>query len=693
MNYSKIGNFLILPHKVIKAMKTLFQFVKIQVRLVSVLLMISTLFLFHFPASVLSKEMSDLTEMTIEELMNIEITSVSKRPEKLSEVSAAVFVITNEDIRRSGATSIPEALRMAPGIEVARIDANKWAISSRGFSDLYSSKLLVLIDGRSVYSPLFSGVYWDVQDTLLEDIDRIEVIRGPGATIWGANAVNGVINIITRSAKYTQGWLVTAGAGTEEQGFTGLRYGGTSGEDSFYRVYAKYFNRDDGTLPSGDEGSDEWDALRAGFRFDRQISDNNSFSVMGDIYDGDSGQTLTTPDSNPLSMRTFEDTIKIRGGNILARLEHMISDGSEMALQLYYDRTERESNSLEEIRNTFDIDFNHCFPLGDRFDIIWGLGYRYTTDRTDGSFAVVYDRDSRHDDLFSAFIQGEITLVEERLSMICGSKFEHNDYTGFEYQPSLRFLWTPSDHHSIWTSVSRAVRTPARSNHDIRINTAILPGNMVMSILGDNDFDSEELLAYELGYRFIPTDRISIDIAAFYNTYDNLMTNEPGTPFFETNPAPPHLVIPLYMDNRMNGDTYGVEVAAKWAITDCWKIKAGYSFLQIQLHADASSGATGPEDAEGNSPHNRFNLLSCLDLPYGLEFDQSLYYADNLPGMNVKNYIRVDVRLGWHPTDGIDLSICGQNLFDSRHPEFGDSGGVTATEVERSVYGKVTWKF
>ncbi len=662
-------------------------------RLVSVLLMLCSLFMFIFPGGASSEETSDLMDLTVEELINIEITSASKKPEKLSEVPAAIFVITNEDIRRSGATSIPEVLRMAPGIEVARFDANKWAITSRGFNGLYSSKLLVLIDGRSIYDPLFSGIYWDIQDTLLEDIDRIEVIRGPGATIWGANAVNGVINIITKRAKDTQGWLVTAGVGTEEQGITDLRYGGTSGEDSSYRVWAKYVNRDSGVLPTGGDGVDEWDVMRAGFRFDRQASDRNSFWVMGDIYDGDSRTLLTFPEPASFTMRTIRDTTKVRGGNILARLEHSLSASSKMALQFYYDRTEREYSSLKESRNTFDIDFNHCFLLGDRLDIIWGLGYRYTRDRTDGSFAVAFDPDSRREDLFSAFVQGEITLIEDLLSMNCGSKFEYNGYTGFEYQPSLRFLWTPYHRHSVWTSVSRAVRTPARANHDIRINFAVIPPATVMSIFGDKDFNSEELFACELGYRFLPTDHISIDIAAFYNSYDNLLTNEPGNPFFEADPTPPHLVIPLYMNNKMDGDAYGIEAAVKWALTDCWEIRASYSFLQIQLDSNASSGAIDPESDEGQSPHNRFNLQSCLDLPYGLEFDQSLFYVDNLSGMNIKNYIRVDARLGWRPTDGLEFSICGQNLFDSQHFEFGDGDGLTATKVERSVYGKVTWKF
>ncbi len=635
---------------------------------------------------------NNLFEMSLEDLMDIEISSVSKKKQKLSEAAAAIFVITQEDIRRSGVASIPEALRMAPGIEVARIDANKWAITCRGFNEFYSSKLLVLIDGRSVYTPLFSGVYWDIQDTLLEDIQQIEVIRGPGATLWGANAVNGVINIITKSAKDTQGGLVTAGGGTEEKGFGSVRYGGKSVEDTYYRVYAKYFDRDNFVLSSGGNASDEWDCLRSGFRLDRQVSDVNTLVVMGDIYDGDSGQMITIPHSPSFTMQTIRSTIEVSGGHFLTRWNHIFSKTSEMDLLLYYDYKKRESIQIDETRDTFNFDFQHYFSWGDAHDITWGLGYRYTEDKTDGSFAVSFDPNRKHDNVFSTFFQDEIELIEKTLQMTCGSKLEYNDYTGFEYQPSVRFLWTPHELHSVWTALSRAVRTPARANTDIRINFATIPGNMAMAILGDNNFDSEKVVAYEIGYRYKPETHLSIDTAAFFNSYDNLLTSEPGALFFDPTPIP-HMVIPFYMGNKMDGHSYGVELVATWNLTNRWKITANYSYLQIQLHADSSTMPSDNEDAEGASPHNQFHLKSCIDLPHSFEFDQSIYYVDNLTTLNVPNYVRMDLRLAWRPKKNIEVSICGQNLLENRHQEFTDYQGIPKTEIERSVYGKLVWKF
>jgi iron complex outermembrane receptor protein len=305
---------------------------------------------------------------------------------------------------------------------------------------------------------------------------------------------------------------------------------------------------------------------------------------------------------------------------------------------------------------------------------------------------VSFDPDNRHDSLFSSFLQNEIELVEETLRMTFGSKFEYNGYSGFEYQPSIRFLWSPHDQHSGWAAASRAVRTPARSNHDIRINFAMIPGNMAIAIFGDDDFDSEEVIAYEIGYRCELAADLSVDMTAFYNTYDNLLTTEPGLLFFDPSPLP-HMIIPFYMENRMDGHTYGAEVTAMWKITEKWKVTASYSYLQIQLHSDSSNIAIDVESAEGDSPHNRFHLQSCMNLPHRVEFDQSLYYADNLPTQDVPNYIRLDLRLGWHPTERVELSLSGQNLLDSQHPEFVDYGGNSPTEIERSAYGKITWEF
>jgi len=640
---------------------------------------------------------TDLTELSLEQLMDIEVTSVSKKPERLCEAAAAIYVITQEDIRRSGATSIPEALRMVPGLEVARIDANEWAITSRGFNGEFANKLLVLIDGRTVYTPLFGGVYWDVQDTMLEDIDRIEIIRGPGATMWGANAVNGVINIITKTAKDTQGGLVSGGAGSEERGFGGLRYGGTLGDSAWYRVYAKYFNRDDSVDGSGDRTSDEWDMFRGGFRIDWDVSDSDSLTFQGDVYDGDLHETTDIAFLTPPALLALDKSFDVTGANVLARWSHVFSDTSDMAMQVYYDGVERDKFVLDEVRDTVDLDFQHRFALGGRHEIVWGLGYRYTSDDLDGSFTISFDPDSRDDDLVTAFVQDEITLVDDRLKLTVGSKFEHNDYTGFEVQPSVRLLSTPNEWNTLWASVSRAVRTPARTDEDVRINFLVLPGmdgsTNVMAILGDDDFESEKLTAYEMGYRVQPVENVYLDIATFYNVYDDLLTHEPGTPFFELTPAPPHLVIPVHFDNRMDGETYGAEVAANWNVTKFWRVAAGLTYLEMELDPDSSSGNARADATEGSSPQHQFHIRSYLDLPHNVQFDTALYYVDSLPAQDVSSYVRLDARLGWHPTENLELSVGLQNLLDTEHDEYGLAEGVHPTEAERSVYGKVTWTF
>src|SRR5438093_3529420 len=424
------------------------------------------------------KRLSDLADMSLEDLTKIEVTSVSKHKEKLADAPAAIFVITQEDIRRSGVTTIADALRLAPGLEVARVASHDWAITSRGFNELYANKLLVLIDGRSVYTPLFSGVYWDVQDTLLEDIDRIEVIRGPGATLWGANAVNGVINITTKSAKETIGGLLSGGYGTEEQGFGSARYGGKLGEDAYYRGYVKYFNRDSSALPSGAQANDAWEMYRGGFRTDWEPSAQNLFTLQGDAYAGTENQTVTL--FTPAFPFTQPDASKMRvsGGNVIGRWTHTFTPDSDLKLQIYYDRTDRAVDYFKEMRNTADFDLQYRHPLWQRHDVTWGVGFRYAdSDTSRSNFTLAFIPPERITRIFNTFIQDEITLVKERLRLTLGSKFERNDYTGFEIQPSGRLLWTPHERHSVWASVSRAVRTPSRAEVDSRIvNTNVPPG-------------------------------------------------------------------------------------------------------------------------------------------------------------------------------------------------------------------------
>ena len=642
----------------------------------------------------------DLVELSFEELMDIKITSVSKKEQRLSQAAAAIFVITQEDIRRSGVTTIPEALRMAPGVEVAQVDANKWAITIRGFNNLFSSKLLVMIDGRTVYTPLFSGVYWDVQDTVLEDIDRIEVIRGPGGTLWGANAVNGVINIITKNAKDTQGGMVTAGGGTLENGFGSIRYGGKIGlgGKNHYRVFAKYFNRDSFDEAPGADGADEWEAVRGGFRMDLEPSEKNKWTLQGDYYNGESGQRVTevTSLTAPFSTTT-DDDVDVNGVNLLARWQHRISNRSSTTLQVYYDRTERNAKPLKQTIDTMDLDFQHRLDIGRRHDMVWGIGQRLVYDDIENTLAFSFTPDNRLAHTTSAFVQDDITLIENRLRLTLGSKFEWNSYTGFEYQPNARVLWTPNSLNTVWASVSRAVRTPARTDDSFRLNFLATPGgglNNLFSVLGNNNIKSENLLAYELGYRVQPTEKIFLDVATYFHSYDDLLSQEPLTPFVETTPAPTHLTIATQFQNKLAGNAYGVEIAGTWKVFDWWELNTAFNWFQFDLDQTPPSADTTTKLKDGNSPKYHFNIRSHFKLPYQLEFDTALFVVDELDNLNIPSYNRLDIRLGWLPTESLELSLVFQNLLDPRHKEFGGvEGGSTRNEVPRSVYGKVVYKF
>jgi len=671
----------------------------------------------------------DLTQMSIEALMGMEVTSVSKREEKLSDAAAAIYVITGEDIRRAGVTSIPEALRMAPGVQVSRISDNAWAISARGFAEEFANKLLVMIDGRSVYTPLFAGVYWDVQDVMLEDVDRIEVIRGPGATLWGSNAVNGVINIITKRAEDTQGALVTAGYGNEEEGFGAVRYGYELNEDTHARVYAKYFRRDGGQrIDDTGRAHDDWDMIRGGFRLDSALSEHDDLTVQGDFYDGGSGlENVEVVSLVPPTSRMIDRTQEVQGGNLLGRWTHRFSETSETMLQVYYDRTERQDDLVDEDRDTVDVDFQHGFSLGERNRVTWGAGYRWSRDETSSSFLVGLDPEDRVHDLVSGFVQDEITAVPDRLRFIVGSKFEYNDFSGFEYQPSGRFVYTPGEQHTLWGAVSRAVRTPSRADEEIEIlleamassfsaclapppvtcppaPPTTVPFTQAVTVNGNDDFDAEELTAFELGYRFHPAKRLSLDIATFYNRYQGLRSVEMGpiTPSFAeilADPgaflANPVIEAPLVFDNKLDGITYGAEIAASWQVTDWWRLLATWSGIQIDMDPDRDSTDLNTGDTiEGSTPTHMATLRSQMDLPGDLELDGSLFWMENLPALSVPSHLGVDVRIGWKPTDHLELSLVGRNIQESRHQEFGGTTLIrSAAKVDRSIYGKVTWTY
>jgi len=623
-----------------------------------------------------------------EQLFDATVMSVSKTDEKLGASPAAVYVLTSEDIMRSGATSIPEALRLVPGVQVARGNAGSWAISVRGLNSGLANKLLVLIDGREVYDALFSGVYWDVQDTALMDIERIEVIRGPGASLWGANAVNGVINIITKSAAATQGALLTVTAGNEERAIVTSRFGAKA-DDAHWRIYAKYLDRDSQKLPLGGDPKDDWHALRGGFRadWDADVA-GNTFTVQGDVYASNNGNLRSVPLLTAPYFEIVDDSIYAQGGNVLARWNRDLNEGSSLSVQAYIDMLSREQYSLQNERTVFDIEAQYDLPALGAHEIITGVHYRYSGEKLTSSPIITFAQSTRHDQLISGFIQDKITLEPEHWFLTVGSKFEHNDYSGFEVQPSARLQWQ-GDKQTAWGAVSRAVRMPSMLEHNLDVFSGTIPPGFFpvpikVELVPSPSFESEELIAYELGYRRELAPNMQIDIAAFYNDYDKLSTLTLGTGFVAFPPL--HFVLPITMTNDTSGETYGVEFVFNWRARPNLNLSATYSFLEIELHGPPSSEAIASEIGEGQSPQHQANIRAQWDISDKLAFDTTLYYVSELPALGVDAYWRADTRFGWHVMDGLELELVGQNLFDDAHPEFG------TTEIERSVYARATWR-
>jgi iron complex outermembrane receptor protein len=655
--------------------------------------------LFLSPAAAAQSSGPDLSEISLDTLSNTEITSVSRKPEKLSDAAAAIFVITQEDIRRSGLTSIPELLRMVPGLDVAQMDANKWAITARGFNERFADKTLVLIDGRTVYTPLSSGVNWDTQDTMLEDIERIEVIRGPGATLWGANAVNGVINIITKKAGDTQGTLVEGRGGSQEGGEAAVRYGGSLAGHGSYRIFTKYIGQTPFFDAQGNDAADDWQLLHGGFRSDWGISKRDTLTVQGDLYKGNEGQTVVGLLSlSPPVNGTFNDRTNVSGGNLLGRWNRVSSERFDTSVQAYFEVADRSQGGvLGEFRHTIDIELVQHFAQGPHHDFVWGADYRFASDRTVGSLNISFNPASRSTNLYGAFVQDEITLIPDKLHVTAGAKLEHNYYSGFAIQPNIRALWTVRPQFAIWAAISRAAENSSRFDADIRTNNdAFLDSNGVLNVqsnFGTHHLPSENVLAFELGQRGQISRWLTFDIDAFYNRYSNRHTHEPEAPFFEDDPAPFHLILPAVTFSRISGETHGLEVDARLRPASFWKLVFGYTLFEIHLHAkDSLDFETAPE-SEGSSPRHEFQVRSELNLPHRFEFDVATYYAGKLVGPQIPSYTRVDTRLGWHPRDFLELSAGAQNLLTPRHFEFGSGDLVQATQVGRSVYGKAVWRF
>lgn len=633
----------------------------------------------------------DLTRLSLEQLMDIKITSVAKKPQRVSQSAAAVHVITSDDIRRSGATSIPELLRNVPGLNVGQVDANKWAISARGFNGLFSNKLLVLIDGRSVYTPLFSGVFWDVQDTFLDDIERIEVVRGPGGSLWGANAVNGVINIITKDTKDTSGALVRGVHGTEETFNIAARYGQAIDERSGLRLFAKNFKRDGGVLADGTDASDGWSMQRGGFRYDRKPISGGSLMLQGEIYFGQNGQLVALPTlTTPFSESASDDT-KVEGQFLLGRWQN----ASDFTIQAYFDRAIRDDIHIGSGTRTFDLDIQKRTTPWRSHDVIFGGGYRFTTDFTIGTNQVSFDPKDDDYHLLSAFVNDEISLTDT-VKLTVGTKLEFNSFTGLEIQPSVRSLWNVTPTNAVWGAVSRAVRTPSRAADAATINNSVRPGAppVQIRILGNDDVKSEELTAFEMGFKSRPLPTLTVDIAAFYNVYDKLVTTEAGTAFLETSPAPAHIVQPLLFANNMSGEAHGLELSTDWRARDWLRLRGSYTLFELELHRKTGTGTASNEAAENRDPRHQFSLITAMDLGSNVELDATLRVVDRLSERNIRGYTTADMRLAWKPMPGVELSLVGRNLLQSHRaearPEF---LSTQITEVERSFYGSLKLEF
>ena len=633
-------------------------------------------------------------ELTLEQLGNVEVTSVSKTPEQVWKTAAAIYVITQEEIERSGVTSIPDALRLAPGVEVARIDSNKWSIGIRGFGSRLTRDVLVLIDGRTVYTTLLAGTYWEVQNVVLEDVDRIEIIRGPGGAIWGPNAVNGVINIITKTSKETHGSLVSMGGGSVDQGFFNARYGGNH-NNLDYRVYALGFDRGPEYHPDG-LNYDRWRAAQGGFRTDWAAS-RDRITFQGDIYDEGAGEIVTATSYTPPYSQTLNGTARLSGGNVLARWQRVLGEGEDLQLQVFYDRTNRHEPNFIDNRDTYDVDFLDRFRLPGRQQISWGLGARashgYNPTVVSG---LTFSPLARTDTLYTAFLQDEIELVENRLTISVGTKFLRTNFTGLQLQPTGRVLWTPTASQTLWASFTHAVRTPSSAERNFFLSGYIgtYQGLPYFARFNANpDFRSEQLNGYELGYRRLLARKIYLDAAFFYNHYSDLFSEDiTGATYLETTPSPPHYLLPAEFGNGLLGTTRGIEIAPEWRPLNFWRLGATYSFLQMQLERSAHSLDVGTTPIiEGSSPRHQATAESDFDFAKHFHLDLTYRYVSALPAEAIRSYSTGDARFAWQFREHLQFSVVGQNLLQPHHPESaGDPGPLVG--IKRDVYGQITWK-
>lgn len=638
-------------------------------------------------------QVQQLKSLSLADLGNIRVTTVTKEPEEVWQTPAAVYVLTQDDIRRSGATTLPDLLRTVPGVEVAQIQSNQWAVGIRGFGSAFSRGVLLLIDGRSAYTDLYEGVYWDVQDVPLADIERIEIIRGPGGTVWGANAVNGVINIITKGAQDTQGSLLTALSGHENR-FNGLAQQGLHRGRFFYRLFAHGFLREPEIDP-GFAGYDRWQLVHGGFRGDWSKTWQNSFSLQGDLYTGASGQQVGLGVYVPLEEISVNGLQNVSGGDLNFRWQHHAIGGSDMRFQAYYDRTNRHGPQFGETRNTFDVDAVDKFSIHARNEMILGAGARIEPSHFIQTQPTVDFLPHRQNDyIYSAFAQDTIHLLPHRLNLIAGTKLEYNNFSRFEYQPSVRLLWNPSLHSTLWGAISRAVRTPGRLDQDLQL-TRVASSNppLIDRIEGDPSFQSEVLIGYEAGYRQLLTKNFFADLALFHNRYEKLEGY--GKPFYSLITSPVRaIVLNGPIANSVDGNTDGLEIAPDWKVMPWWELKGNYSYLHIRTQPrPAFAGGLAEVNANsynGTSPHRESTVQSYFDLPHGFDFNVDYRFVSRIPAQSVTSYQTADAHADWKMNRHWSFSLSGRNLLQPAHQEFnGDNGNIVG--IRRAVFAGITW--
>lgn len=648
-----------------------------------------------------SEELNPLSRMSLEYLMNIEVTTVSKQPERLQNAAAAVSVLTREEIRRSGATTLPDALRLVPGVNVARINANAWAVSIRGFNSRFANKLLVMVDGRSVYSPLFSGVFWDRNNVPIEDIDRIEVVRGPGGTLWGANAVNGVINIITRHSSETQGRTAELSVGSERLGSLYLNQGDALSENATYRLSGKFDSYGASEFTDGSDAGDDWQNGQANLRVDWTPTARDEVLFETGFHHVAAGGKQDTPSLTAPYAETVDGEIERYGGFFMGRWSRRLSDTANMSLQGFLDHSvmDLEAPHLEERRTTTDAQFQHNSSIGAGIRLTWGAGYRAIFSDLESDFGLSVDPEEETYSIYNGFAQASRSFFDDRFELTFGTKFEHHSEAGSELQPSVRGLWKVTPRHALWSAVSIAARTPGvlETNGTVR-DVVIPPGTaanpsslpLTPAVQGMTDLDAERVTAYEIGYRGRLSDNLSLDIAGFINEYEDLLLDvtASGTTSVNTGFGTPFIDSPVAINNESKARTFGIEVSADWQPRDEWRIRAGYAWLHEDIEA--------PAGAEGNAPQHQATIQSFYDIGADWRFDTVVRFVDELSNVDANSYVNLDARLAWTPRDGVEVALSGHNLIDSGYLEYGveraNSPTPLASETERSVMLTVSAK-